>query len=70
MHLKTDQHELHLRYFKERSKCRNNLIAERFGQPVVEYIAGFVDMSSPEVTGSLREETVSDRFCLLLEGCI
>jgi len=49
MHLKTDQHELHLRYFKERSKCRNNLIAERFGQPVVEYIAGFVDMSSPMV---------------------
>lgn len=49
MHLKTDQHDLQLRYFKERSKCRNNLIAERFGEPVVEYITGFVDMSSPEV---------------------
>lgn len=49
MHQKTDQHDLHLRYFKERSKCRNNIIAEQFGQPVVEYISGYLDLSSPEV---------------------
>ena len=49
MHLKTDQHDLHLRYFKERSKSRNNLIEQKFGQPVVEYIAGFLDMANPGV---------------------
>ena len=47
MQTKTDHHDLHLRYFLERSKCRCMLIEEKFGRDVVAYISGYADMASP-----------------------
>lgn len=49
MQTKTDHHELHQRYFKERASCRHVLIKEKLGRTVLEFISGYVDMSSPEV---------------------
>jgi lipopolysaccharide/colanic/teichoic acid biosynthesis glycosyltransferase len=47
MAVKTDQHELHHRYFEERGLSRRKVVEEKFGSDVIEYIESFSRIADP-----------------------